>query len=128
MLNFAHAATGLQVFSVSGARWTIRLSLFQVLADTRALMVNGFVLDELPGPLVVAAAQQTRRAGGSVFFDPGVCSIGCIQQRHMAAEHMQPQGRSSLVLSSLIGAMPGVSALLMHTNAGVIWGAIPHEL
>jgi hypothetical protein len=43
----------------------------QVLRDTRALMLNGFVLDELPGPLVVAAALQTRAAGGSVFFDPG---------------------------------------------------------
>lgn len=43
----------------------------QVLQDTRALMLNGFVLDELPGPLVVAAALQTRAAGGSVFFDPG---------------------------------------------------------
>ena len=37
-------------------------------------MLNGFVLDELPGPLVVAAARQTRAAGGSVFFDPGAGS------------------------------------------------------
>lgn len=43
----------------------------QVLRNTRALMLNGFVLDELPGPLVVAAALQTRSGSGSVFFDPG---------------------------------------------------------
>lgn len=42
-----------------------------MLADTRALMLNGFVLDELPGAVVVAAALATRAAGGSVFFDPG---------------------------------------------------------
>jgi hypothetical protein len=48
-----------------------------VLRDTRALMLNGFVLDELPGPLVVAAARQTRAAGGSVFFDPGAESAVC---------------------------------------------------
>ena len=106
----------------------MQLSSLQVLADTRALMVNGFVLDELPGPLVVAAAQQTRRAGGSVFFDPGACSTGCIQRRHMAAKHVQPQGRASLNKSSLMGALRDVSAFVMHTNAAALWEAVPHEL
>lgn len=49
----------------------------QVLRNTRVLMLNGFVLDELPGPLVVAAARQTRAAGGSVFFDPGADCAAC---------------------------------------------------
>lgn len=35
-------------------------------------MLNGFVLDELPGAVVVQAAAATRAAGGAVFFDPGM--------------------------------------------------------
>jgi hypothetical protein len=42
-----------------------------MVSDSRALMLNGFVLDELPGPLVVKAAVATRDGGGAVFFDPG---------------------------------------------------------
>ena len=43
----------------------------QVLKDTEALFINGFVLDEIPASEVVAAAQQAQRAGAAVFFDPG---------------------------------------------------------
>jgi hypothetical protein len=56
---------------------TVPANGMQVLRNTRALMLNGFVLDELPGPLVVAAARQTRAAGGSVFFDPGAGPVVC---------------------------------------------------
>ena len=62
----------------------------QVLHNTQALMLNGFVLDELPGPLVVAAARQTRTAGGSVFFDPGAgsrCLSMCICISCSTREH-----------------------------------------
>lgn len=50
---------------------TLRPDVLQVLSETRALMLNGFVLDELPGPMVIQAAAATRAAGGAVFFDPG---------------------------------------------------------
>lgn len=45
--------------------------VLKMVSDSRALMLNGFVLDELPGPLVVKAAVATRDGGGAVFFDPG---------------------------------------------------------
>lgn len=67
--------------AVPGLMLTPQVRLLQVLRDTRALMLNGFVLDELPGPLVVAAALQTRAAGGSVFFDPGT-RLELVQRLH----------------------------------------------
>ncbi len=42
-----------------------------MLQDTEALFVNGFVFDEIPAAVVVAAAEQARQAGAAVFFDPG---------------------------------------------------------
>lgn len=42
-----------------------------VLRDTAALFINGFVFDELPAEMVLAAAEQAHRAGAAVFFDPG---------------------------------------------------------
>lgn len=43
--------------------------------------MNGFVFDEIPAPVVVAAAEQARAAGAAVFFDPGaqrgVIHLGC---------------------------------------------------
>ena len=49
----------------------------QVLEDTEALFINGFVLDEIPASVVVAAAQQAQRAGAAVFFDPGAHMDSC---------------------------------------------------
>lgn len=43
----------------------------QVLGETDSLFINGFVFDEIPAPVVVAAAEQAKRAGAAVFFDPG---------------------------------------------------------
>ncbi|GAB4820018.1 hypothetical protein N2152v2_007064 [Parachlorella kessleri] len=43
----------------------------QVLEDTEALFINGYILDEIPASVVVAAAQQAQSAGAAVFFDPG---------------------------------------------------------
>ena len=43
----------------------------QMLRDTAALFVNGFIFDELPGRVVMAAVDAARRAGAATFFDPG---------------------------------------------------------
>jgi sugar/nucleoside kinase (ribokinase family) len=42
-----------------------------VLDDTAALFINGFVFDEVPAEVVLAAAARARAAGAAVFFDPG---------------------------------------------------------
>ena len=43
----------------------------RVLDSTAALFVNGFVFDEVPAEIVLAAAKRAQRAGSAVFFDPG---------------------------------------------------------
>lgn len=43
----------------------------QVLKETEALFINGFVFDEIPASVVVAAAEHAHQAGAAVFFDPG---------------------------------------------------------
>ena len=50
----------------------------QVLENTAALFVNGFVFDELDAAAVLGAARRASAAGAAVFFDPGarVCASG----------------------------------------------------
>jgi hypothetical protein len=43
----------------------------QALQSTKAVFTNGFVFDELPLQMVVAAAQAASAAGAAVCFDPG---------------------------------------------------------
>jgi sugar/nucleoside kinase (ribokinase family) len=43
----------------------------RVLDSTAALFVNGFVFDEVPSHVVIAAAQRAQQGGAAVFFDPG---------------------------------------------------------
>lgn len=43
----------------------------QTLQSTRALFINGFIFDELPGPVVLSAVACANRAGAATFFDPG---------------------------------------------------------
>lgn len=43
----------------------------QALQSTKAVFTNGFVFDELPLEMVVAAAQAASAAGAAVCFDPG---------------------------------------------------------
>ncbi|KAL4514183.1 hypothetical protein Ndes2437B_g04164 [Nannochloris sp. 'desiccata'] len=43
----------------------------RVLDSTAALFVNGFVFDEVPSHIVIAAAQRAQQGGAAVFFDPG---------------------------------------------------------
>ncbi|EFN52458.1 hypothetical protein CHLNCDRAFT_138775 [Chlorella variabilis] len=43
----------------------------QVLRNTEALFINGFVFDELPAGAVLQAARVAQAAGAAVFFDPG---------------------------------------------------------
>ena len=46
-------------------------ALLQMLRSTEALFVNGFIFDELPGPVVMSAVDAARKAGAATFFDPG---------------------------------------------------------
>ena len=50
----------------------------QILCDTRAVHLNGFVLDELPPELVVAMLSEARQAGAAVFFDPGPRQVATV--------------------------------------------------
>ena len=45
--------------------------VMQMLQDTRALLINGFLFDELLAEVVLHAASTARSAGCAVFFDPG---------------------------------------------------------
>ena len=45
--------------------------LLQTLQATHGLFVNGFIFDELPGSVVMAAVMAGRKAGAATFFDPG---------------------------------------------------------
>jgi hypothetical protein len=47
------------------------LFFVQAISSTRAVFTNGFVFDELPLPLVEAAAKAASQAGAAVCFDPG---------------------------------------------------------
>ena len=47
------------------------LCCMQLLRDTRAVLLNGFLFDELPAQVVLTAAATARAAGAAVFFDPG---------------------------------------------------------
>ena len=46
-------------------------ALLQMLRSTEALFVNGFIFDELPGPVVMSAVNAARKAGAATFFDLG---------------------------------------------------------
>lgn len=50
---------------------TLSLSIQDTLESTAALFINGFVFDEVPCDVVLAAARCARNAGAAVFFDPG---------------------------------------------------------
>ena len=43
----------------------------QVLSRTKALFVNGFIFDEIPGRIVLSAVDSARKSGAATFFDPG---------------------------------------------------------
>ena len=43
----------------------------QALRSTRALVINGFLFDELAPDVIMAAVATARNAGAAVFFDPG---------------------------------------------------------
>ena len=43
----------------------------QALRNTRGLLLNGFVFDELAPAVIMAAVQVARDAGAAIFFDPG---------------------------------------------------------
>jgi sugar/nucleoside kinase (ribokinase family) len=42
-----------------------------MLGNTEALFVNGFIFDELPVSVVMAAVAAARQGGATTFFDPG---------------------------------------------------------
>lgn len=46
-------------------------SMQNILEDTAAVFVNGFVFDELPADIVIAAANHAAASGAAIFFDPG---------------------------------------------------------
>jgi sugar/nucleoside kinase (ribokinase family) len=50
---------------------TLSPGVERVLDSTAALFVNGFVFDEVPSHIVIAAAQRAQQGGAAVFFDPG---------------------------------------------------------
>ena len=42
-----------------------------MLRNTRGLLINGFLFDELAPAVIMAAVAEARAAGAAVFFDPG---------------------------------------------------------
>ena len=53
--------------------------VFAAFRGTRAVMMNGFVFDELSAHLVRALASEARASGAAVFFDPGASSPGAAE-------------------------------------------------
>lgn len=45
--------------------------VLDAVARTRAIMMNGFVFDELRPDVVAALVQRARASGNATFFDPG---------------------------------------------------------
>lgn len=45
--------------------------VFMAFRGTRAVMMNGFIFDELSPDVVRALVDQSRLAGAAIFFDPG---------------------------------------------------------
>lgn len=43
----------------------------QTLSQTEAIFINGFIFDEIPGRIVLAAVESGRKSGAATFFDPG---------------------------------------------------------
>lgn len=53
-------------------RWMPGCSVdMQMLQNTRVMLINGFLFDELPAHVVLAACKTARASGAAVFFDPG---------------------------------------------------------
>lgn len=57
----------------------------QVLQNTRSLLINGFLFDELAPAVIMAAVAEARAAGAAVFFDPGPRSWTLTQGARRAA-------------------------------------------
>lgn len=53
----------------------ISTGVFRHFADTAAVMMNGFVFDELSPEVVSAVAHHAHDSGAAIFFDPGACTI-----------------------------------------------------
>ena len=54
----------LQILEVVFAGW-------QAMQDTHAVFLNGFLFDELPADMVLAALLKAKNNGAVVCFDPG---------------------------------------------------------
>ena len=50
----------------------IRANVSEAFMSTRAVMMNGFVFDELSSEVVTSLATSSHESGASIFFDPGV--------------------------------------------------------
>ena len=59
--------------------------LAQVLRNTRSLLINGFLFDELAPAVIMAAVAEACAAGAAVFFDPGPRSWTLTQGARRAA-------------------------------------------
>ena len=55
----------------SFAESNVSAAVFTRFTNTAAVMMNGFVFDELSPEVVSALAQHAHDAGAAVFFDPG---------------------------------------------------------
>lgn len=45
--------------------------MLQVMQDTHAIFLNGFLFDELPADMVLSALLQAKTSEAVVCFDPG---------------------------------------------------------
>ena len=75
-----------------------------MLQDTKALSLDGYILDEMPGNVVAAAAETARRAGAVVAFDPGPRCFTLLQ------------GNGKLALSALLDASDIVLLNQVHVR------------
>ena len=80
--------------SVSSAQ--LNHSALAAIHGTRAVMLNGFVFDELRPDVVVQLTEQARAAGAALFFDLGACCCVAPGYRCAAlhiAQHCQQRPR-----------------------------------
>lgn len=105
----------------------ISTGVFRHFADTAAVMMNGFVFDELSPEVVSAVAQHAHDSGAAIFFDPGPrCSTLVSGSRRAAMEAVLSVVSVILVTAEELQTLTGVAGItegcdtLFQTHASVL--------
>lgn len=76
----------------------VNAGVFDHFANTSAVMMNGFVFDELSPEVVSALAQHAHSSGAALFFDPGVSPrdparpFVCYNRKQQSYVHSSSEG------------------------------------